>query len=217
MANYEYIISSLPVLGRDGKSSQAIDPQETISFILSQCGSKDRLLVEQLLRGFNDDALGEDFYREVLGEKAAAKEPGMPGEKTPKVPHNRFIKEYFTFDLRVRNAKVRYLNKALGRSASEDIFLEKEGDFPEKARLDEVLATADILAREKGLDNLMWDKIQQLVTFHYFDIDVILAFIARLHIIDRWLKLDEQTGREMFRRLVAEVKGTFKGVDYRPE
>ena len=33
-------------------------------------------------------------------------------------------------------------------------------------------------------------------------------------IIQRWLKLDEQTGREMFRRLVEEVRGTFKGVEY---
>ncbi len=46
--------------------------------------------------------------------------------------------------------------------------------------------------------------------------NVILSFILKLHIIDRWHILDEQTGREMFRKLVDEVRGTFKGVEYNP-
>ena len=58
--------------------------------------------------------------------------------------------------------------------------------------------------------------LDELTVQHYFDMDVILAFILKLHIIDRWHLLDEQTGREMFRKLVDEVRGTFKGVDYNP-
>ena len=52
------------------------------------------------------------------------------------------------------------------------------------------------------------------MTFHYFDLTVILGFIVKLKIIDRWMKLDEATGREMFRELVDEVRGTFAGVKY---
>ena len=32
--------------------------------------------------------------------------------------------------------------------------------------------------------------------------------------IRRWLLLDEEAGRAMFKRLVDEVRGTFKGVEY---
>jgi hypothetical protein len=38
--------------------------------------------------------------------------------------------------------------------------------------------------------------------------------VTKLHIVDRWLALDEEKGRELFRKLVQEVKGTFKGVNY---
>ena len=38
--------------------------------------------------------------------------------------------------------------------------------------------------------------------------------MAKMMIIRRWLILDEETGRAMFKRLVDEVRGTFKGVEY---
>ncbi|MBQ2565537.1 MAG: DUF2764 family protein, partial [Bacteroidales bacterium] len=56
-----------------------------------------------------------------------------------------------------------------------------------------------------------------ITTFNYFDVNVILAFIAKLHIIWRWIALDPVTGKEMFEDLVDEVRGTFKGVNYQPE
>jgi hypothetical protein len=80
--------------------------------------------------------------------------------------------------------------------------------------MDNVLNAGDILSRERGIDDLMWEKIDALTLFNYFDIDVILAFITKLNIVARWFKLDELTGREMFKRLVDEVRGTFKGVEY---
>ena len=64
------------------------------------------------------------------------------------------------------------------------------------------------------MDALMWDAIGEMTRFNYFDLDVILGFIARLHIVARWLELDEQAGREMFVSLVDEVRSTFKGVEY---
>jgi hypothetical protein len=125
----------------------------------------------------------------------------------------------------VRNAKVRFLNKALGRAADKDVMSFGEetpeavldavaAEFEEAPALEAVFDLGDILARERGIDDLMWDKISSLTTFHYFDIEVILGFVAKLNIVARWFRLDEQTGREMFKKLVDEVRGTFKGVEY---
>ena len=125
----------------------------------------------------------------------------------------------------MRNAKVKYLNKALGRPAGKDVLSFPEEtdqkvldavseEFEEAADLDTVLNLGDILSRERGIDDLVWEKIDNLTTFNYFDIDAILGFIAKLNIVARWFKLDEQTGREMFKKLVDEVRGTFKGVEY---
>ncbi|MBO5651574.1 MAG: DUF2764 family protein, partial [Selenomonas sp.] len=65
-----------------------------------------------------------------------------------------------------------------------------------------------IRARERGLDDIMWAKADELVQMHIFDVDIILAFIAKLKIADRWNKLDPESGREMFRRLVQEIRNT---------
>lgn len=206
MANYEYIIASLPDITTGWKFTDE-GPQDYIEEITGQCSKKDKELIEFLLSGFEDNNLNEEFYIRAITHK------------------NRFISEYFTFDLNVRNAKVKYLNKALGRPADKDVMSFPEtapekvseavaAEFEESATLESTLNAEDILTRERGLDDLIWEKISNLTLFNYFDIEVILGFIAKLNIVARWYRLDEQTGREMFKRLVDEVRGTFKGVEY---
>ena len=207
MNNYEYIIASLPDITTGWKFGEK-GPHDYIEEITSACTEKDRKLIEFLMSGYLDENLNTEFYLKALTHK------------------DKFIREYFRFDLNVRNAKVKYLNKALGRPADKDVLSFPEGtpeqvmefiseEFEEAAALDNVLGAGDILSRERGLDDLMWAKIDNLTLFNYFDIDVILGFIAKLNIVARWFKLDEQTGREMFKRLVDEVRGTFKGVEYK--
>ena len=206
MNNYEYIIASLPDITTGWKFGEK-GPHDYIEEVISSCTEKDRKLIEFLMSGYLDENLNPEFYLKALTHK------------------DKFIREYFRFDLNVRNAKVKYLNKALGRPADKDVLSFPEGtpeqvmefiseEFEEAAALDNVLGAGDILSRERGLDDLMWAKIDNLTLFNYFDIDVILGFIAKLNIVARWFKLDEQTGREMFKKLVDEVRGTFKGVEY---
>lgn len=204
MHNYEYIVASLPDIAASWKFSEKT-PKDYIEEIEGLCDKKDVELIEFLQSGLEDKSLDTDFYEQALAHK------------------NSFIRDYFAFDLNLRNAKVRYLNKALSRPGDKDTILiyTPEGDlrseqenFEEGARLDTVLNSGDILARERGIDDLMWEKIDSLTTFSYFDINNILAFVAKLNIVARWYKLDEQSGRELFKKLVDEVRGTFKGVEY---
>ena len=190
MNNYEYIIASLPVLQPD--SREDVNADELIGEIRSHLSSKDSASVDFLLDGWNADALGEDFYRKALDSSV------------------RFIREYFGYDLTLRNTKVRYLNGRLHRPTDQDtVNLGLEDDAEEVARIDEVLSQEDILAKERGLDNLLWQKIDDITVLDNFDIDEILGFIAKLKIVDRWLKLDEATGRELFAKLVREIKENY--------
>ena len=199
MDNYHYIIAGLPELTRDRMPGD-IDTDAVIGEIKAQCSAPDAAAIGLLERGHIADNLTEDFYREALSSR------------------NAFIRRWFAFDLNVRNAKVRYLNNALGREKSQDtISLSDEEDseeFEEAAKLASILSGDDIIARERGIDDLYWEKADELTLFHYFDLTAILGFIVKLKIIDRWMKLDERTGREMFRRLVDDVRGTFKGVEF---
>ena len=194
MANYEYLIAGLPDISPDWKGADAETADAIMQEIRELSSEKDNRLIDKLLEGYQDDKLNLEFYQEMLSSKDA------------------FLKEYFRFDLNVRNAKVAYLNRELRRPAGTDIFLEAPGEFEEAQRLESVLNTDDILARERGIDDLMWSKIDELTTFDYFDIDAVLGFIAKLHIVSRWLKLDDATGRQMFARLVDEVRGSYTGL-----
>lgn len=199
MNNYHYIVAGLPVLSHDWNPGEDT-PESIRAEILEQCSEKDRKTIGMLEKGFVDENLTEDFYRQALASR------------------NRFVRDYFRFDLNVRNAKVRYLNEALGRDPKKDVIVLGEDDsqdeFEEVSKLDAVLHGKDILERERGIDDLMWDKIDEMTTYDYFDIEAILGFLAKLHIVERWYILDEKTGREMFRKLVDEVRGTFKGVRF---
>ena len=207
MNNYVYIIAGLPDFTPDWRQGEkSLDGYlEQMRELLSE---KDNETISFIIKGFDKDQIGFDFYKEALAHRIG------------------FIREFFQFDLNVRNQKVRYLNHALGRDADKDIIsmrdpeaeetgLEpEEPEFKESARLQSILEGNDILSRERGIDDLYWDKIDELTLFDYLNFDKILGVMAKMMIIRRWLILDEETGREMFKKLVDEVRGTFKGVEY---
>ena len=215
MSNYEYIISSLPWLSKGFVYGDGSDFDSTIEEIRRDLSEKDSAVLDFLLKGLSGEALDGDFYNEALHHS------------------DRFIREYFRFDLNRRNAQVEYLNRSLGREEGEDMitglagpdadFITDRldidlarfsgGEFEEKDRLGEILSGKDLLEREKGIDDLVWDQINSLTVFNYFDIDAILGYVANLYIADRWLRLDPAACREKFEKLVAEVKGTFKGIN----
>ena len=212
MSNFEYIIASLPFLTADYRYADGKGFGDVVAEIRDNLSERDAAEMDFLLQGFEGDTLDADFY-------AAALSRG-----------NRFIREYFRFDLNLRNAKVRFLNRALGRAPEQDLmtgegtdddqdldidgYRFRGGEFDEALKVDAILEGSDLLTREKALDDLVWEKVDELSTFHYFDLTAVLAYIAKLHIVDRWLALDEAAGRERFRKLVSEVRGTFKGVHY---
>lgn len=212
MSNFEYIISSLPFLTSDYKYSEGQGFDSVLGEIRENLSEADAQELDFLLKGLRGSQLDADFYAEALAHK------------------NRFIREYFRFDLNLRNAKVRYLNRQLGRNAGQDVLTGKGreddpnldidlyrfrgGEFEEQRKVEDVLDESDLLSRERGLDDIVWEKTEQLSLFHYFDLTAVMAYVTRLHIVNRWLALDKEKGRELFKRLVDEVRGTFKGVDY---
>lgn len=190
MNNYEYIIAGLPVLQADYRGP--LDAPVILDEIRSQLSLKDASDMDFLLDAWDDEKLCEDYYRRAGASR------------------NGFIRGYLAYDLRLRNEKVSWLNGRLGRPEGQDIMPgAPEEDFEDAARAAEVLSRTDILGRERGLDELLWQRIDALTVMHVFDLDVILGFVAKLKIVDRWIALDETTGRELFRRLVKEIKENY--------
>ena len=195
MHNYHYIVASLPEL-TSGLKFQERSADQIIGEIRELCGKDDLALLDILQESFVPENLTQEFYQKALASG------------------NSFIREYFTFDLKVRNAKVRYLNRELSRPADKDVIsipLQEENS-EEDAGIEAAFKGTDLLARERAVDDLYWEKADALSLMHWFDMNVIMAFVLKLHIIDRWNLLDEQTGREMFRKLVDNLTQTNKNL-----
>ena len=189
-------MASLPVLASDYRGP--LDTDEIIGEIRSQLSPKDEVLLDTLLKGFDADSLDAEFYRKALASK------------------DRFIAGYFGYDLDVRNCRVAYLNKALGRPEGQDIMVLDEDEpreFEDLEKVNAVLQGSDILGRERGLDDILWERIDSLTLMEVFTLDQILGFVAKLQIVARWLRLDPQTGRELFRHLVEEIRNNKKSIE----
>lgn len=196
MRNYEYILASVPVISSDTRSR--LDSDGILGEIRENLNARDRELFDTLTDGFDGEKLDRDFYLKALGSP------------------NRFIRSYFSMDLDVRNAKVDFINKSLGRPEGTDILTldeNAERDFEDREQVDAILARKDLLERERGLDDYMWSRIDTLTELEVFSIEAILAFTAKLHIVARWLKLDPATGRELFEQFVNEIRNNKKSIE----
>ena len=194
MDNYVYIVAGLPELtsGFENTGFNYAAVKEGIMELLSE---KDQQLVELMEEGFNEDTLNAEFY-----DKAAKSK-------------NRFIREYFDFDGRLRNMKVNYLAKRLGKNG-EDFMVElPEADFDEEKQIQDILADADFVQREQKMDELKWEKASDIARMDYFNMNAILAFLVKAKTVQRWVELDAAKGQEMFKKLVQEIRGTSANLD----
>ena len=163
MTNYYYIIASLPAITRDWKFGDRT-AEGLIGEIKGLSTPRDLAAISFIESGFKDDNLDIDFYRKALSFK------------------NPFIREYYTFDLNVRNAKARYLNRALGREEDRDV-LRMDGDedrtasFEEAARLEAILndTITQTSSYEKGMIQNILKALKKVVvslqSYLFSDID----------------------------------------------
>ena len=195
MDNYHYIIAGLPELIPD-LGNQHISYADVSERIISNLSSKDRQLVKWFEFGSKPENLNPHFYNNVTRLKS------------------RFLNEYFSLDRNIRNAQVRFLAAKESFDESKYTIGDVDTSYEEYPQLLQIFETPNIFERELQLDKFKWNKISDLTMYHYFDMDVILAFLAKAKIVKRWLDLDKESGAKLFEELVNEVRGTFKGINF---
>lgn len=189
--NYTYIIASIPVLSPDFKPREG-DCRKSIEWIGSQLSGRDLSGMETVTDGFRQEKLTKEFYAKALKDS------------------NGFIRKFFTADLHLRNAKAAYLNRELGRPESRDtIDMEAAGENPDAEKMASIFTGNDLLGREKAIDSYLWEKADELTQFAPLSLDKVYSTVVKLCIIDRWLSLDQETGREMLRKLTEDMRGGY--------
>ena len=135
---------------------------------------------------------------------------------------NKFISTWFELNLDVNNilaamaarkykmevAKVvvgnNFVAEALRTSNARDFGLADDLEYFEQ--LVRVNDTIDLVEREKKIDMLKWNWMEENTFFNYFTIEKIFIFLMKLEMIERWVSLDKNKGNEMFRQLIDQLK-----------
>lgn len=195
MNNYHYIIAGLPDLVPEF-GSQQFSYNEISAAIRANLSKKDNKLVDWLEFGLQEDNLHHYFYHKAEHSK------------------NNFLSQYFAFDRFLRNVQVSLLSRTVGKESEKYMMGEintENDDYKEIAKIFEI---SNLIEREQALDRFRWRKISEINLYHYFDMDVILAFLLKGKIVERWIKLDQAKGAELFEQYVSEVRGTFTGINF---
>lgn len=92
----------------------------------------------------------------------------------------------------------------LRTSTARDFNLSDEIDYlPELLRISE---ETDLAAREKKIDVLKWEWLDDNTIFKVFDIESVFAYLLKIEMIERWTNLDKATGEASFRELIGAMK-----------
>ena len=93
---------------------------------------------------------------------------------------------------------------ALRTSNARDFGLADDLEYFEQ--LVRINDTIDLVDREKKIDLLKWNWMEDNTFFNYFTIEKIFVFLMKLEMIERWISLDKEKGNEMFRQLIGQLK-----------
>lgn len=81
-----------------------------------------------------------------------------------------------------------------------------EEELPYLADLQAIAQETDITRRERMIDLLRWNWLEEQTFFLPFDAEFLYAYYLQLSIIERWISLDEVTGEKTFRQIVQVLK-----------
>lgn len=131
---------------------------------------------------------------------------------------NAFVASWFEFNLNLNNILVALtarkfkadvaasvvgqgeVSTALRTSNARDFGLTGEVEYLEA--LVKASEIADLAEREKRLDALRWNWIEEATFFDYFDVELVFAFLLKSEMIERWLSLDKEKGNQLFRGII---------------
>lgn len=228
----DYSKIEIIILDIDNRNILNILEKKEKDFIQGGKYSLEQINQELKEPGFDEEYLNK-FINAFIEEKAVFENMSWEDQLTnlyydylTNKINNKFINSYYIFDQNINNINAalvarkydiknknifigdNIVTQAVKQSTLKDFGL--AGEFPVVEKLINMFEDADSVARERESDRIRWDYLDELNSFNYFTIEVIIAYIIKLRMIERWLKLDEETGKEMFGKLIADLNSSFE-------
>ncbi|WP_372650421.1 DUF2764 family protein [Draconibacterium sp.] len=143
---------------------------------------------------------------------------------------NSFLQNWFRFELNLKNIFTAFNCKKYNYEP-EIHLLEVEGECVVYSLLIENKLKADYfeellpyheelfkiaesnrvwIEKEKEVDKIKWEYLDENTFFHFFTIEKVLAFTIKLLLIERWMKMDKETGKMLLHKLIDELKTNYE-------
>ncbi len=139
---------------------------------------------------------------------------------------NQFMNDYVRYELNLRNVLTALNGRKYDMDISADIIGEGDIEYALKRsrardfglandidNLESIIHLHEIpnlLDRELKLDLMRWQSLDEATFFNYFSIEKVLAFIVKVFIVERWISLDEEKGKELFKRLITDLENSYE-------
>lgn len=135
---------------------------------------------------------------------------------------NQFVSSWFAFNQIINNVLVALTARkykwnvaslivgdseicdSLRTSNARDFGLGSDVDCLDQ--LVKISETEELLEREKKIDQLRWNWMEEATFFNYFTVERLFVFLLQLEMIERWISLDKEKGNQMFRNIIANLK-----------
>ena len=100
------------------------------------------------------------------------------------------------------------IEHALRKSRTRDFGLANDVDNLEA--LIQIYEMPNLLDRELKMDMQKWNFLDEATFFNYFTIEKVLAFVIKVFIVERWISLDEEKGKELFKQLIKDLENSYE-------
>lgn len=194
------------------------DWEELVHLMQENEQPKDPRLLPYIIEYYQLSQTDEDFLKEIAAEDYLASlyyQYAMQND-------NQFLANWFEFNLNLNNlitainCRKHAINpeklivgtseiaKVLRTSHARDFGISNLFDYADDVL--KLMEGSDLLEREKKIDALKWDWLEEHTFFHYFTIEKVMAYVLKLEILERWKFLSFEEGSRIFRELLASMK-----------
>ena len=146
---------------------------------------------------------------------------------------NPFLKDWFQFELNIANIITAFnckkfnipfdaeligdnkIAKHIKNSKSKSKDFGFDDTFDDISHIHDLLRILDnnnlnLFERKKNIDLLKWKYLDEKTIFKYFSIEIIISYVIKLRITEKWIKLDKKSGEDMFNKLINDLETSFE-------
>lgn len=175
--------------------------------------------LQRFLENYQDD---REIYPELSWKDQLTR---LYYEHIDEVVRNDFLLQWIHFENSVSNIEVAYTAKRhdidlsgaiIGNKETLDVLnksnIKAAAEIHEVPYIDKIirLCEADNLKeRETGIDRIKWDFLDDMTTFYDFTIEKILAYTLKLMMLNRWVQLSPERGKEKIDKLIEDLRSGY--------